>query len=102
MEIEDFRQQAHQFVDWMADYLQSVEEYPVRAQVAPGATAASLATAPPQQSEAMADMVVETWTRARGSGSPHWGHVRLRQRVFRKNGYIRKERLETHTRKRQI
>ena len=76
MEIEDFRQQAHQFVDWMADYLQSVEEYPVRAQVAPGATAASLATAPPQQSEAMAD-IFRDFQDVVMPGITHWQHPRF-------------------------
>lgn len=32
---ERFRQHAHQFVDWMADYMKEVEQYPVKAQVAP-------------------------------------------------------------------
>ncbi len=37
MRIEDFRRHAHVLVDWMADYLDGVESYPVRAQVAPAA-----------------------------------------------------------------
>lgn len=32
---EKFREYAHQFVDWMADYMNNVEEYPVKAQVNP-------------------------------------------------------------------
>ena len=46
MRIEDFRRHAHVLVDWMADYLDGVESYPVRAQVAPGEIAARLAAAP--------------------------------------------------------
>ncbi|SVD26553.1 uncharacterized protein METZ01_LOCUS379407, partial [marine metagenome] len=36
MDIEKLRQNAHELVDWMADYLRDLEEYPVRAQVSPG------------------------------------------------------------------
>ena len=36
MTPEEFRTHAHQMVDWMADYLATVEARPVRAQVVPG------------------------------------------------------------------
>ena len=32
---EEFREYAHQFVDWMADYMGNVEKYPVKSQVKP-------------------------------------------------------------------
>jgi len=32
---KEFRKNAHQFVDWMADYMDSVEDYPVKSQVLP-------------------------------------------------------------------
>ncbi len=39
---KDFRKHAHQMVDWMADYLQNVEQYPVMSQVKPGAIKAEI------------------------------------------------------------
>lgn len=36
MTSEEFRKHAHSMVDWMADYLDNVEEYPVMSQVKPG------------------------------------------------------------------
>ena len=36
MNTREFRRHAHVFVDWMADYLDQIEAYPVRAQVKPG------------------------------------------------------------------
>lgn len=33
---KEFRKAAHLFVDWMADYLENVENYPVKSQVKPG------------------------------------------------------------------
>ncbi|MFX0123345.1 MAG: pyridoxal phosphate-dependent decarboxylase family protein [Candidatus Hodarchaeota archaeon] len=35
MELSDFRKYGHQMVDWMAEYLENVEKYPVKSQVAP-------------------------------------------------------------------
>jgi hypothetical protein len=34
--IEEFRQHAHQMVDWMADYYSSIDKYPVKSDVNPG------------------------------------------------------------------
>jgi aromatic-L-amino-acid decarboxylase len=42
MESADFRRHAHELVDWMADYLDRVEGFPVKAQVRPGEIAAQL------------------------------------------------------------
>lgn len=35
MNSEEFRQYAHQFVDWMADYMDDIEKYPVKSNVLP-------------------------------------------------------------------
>ena len=51
MSPEEFRAAAHRAVDWMADYLDSVEDRPVRAQVQPGDVLAMLPDAPPEQPE---------------------------------------------------
>jgi aromatic-L-amino-acid decarboxylase len=42
MTSEEFRKHAHAMVDWMADYLDNVEQYPVMAQVKPGEIKAKL------------------------------------------------------------
>lgn len=36
MDLDDFRNYAHRIVDWTADYLETVEKYPVKSQVEPG------------------------------------------------------------------
>ena len=33
--LDEFREHGHQLVDWMADYLASVEKYPVQSPVTP-------------------------------------------------------------------
>jgi aromatic-L-amino-acid decarboxylase len=73
MTPEKFRAVAHELVDWMADYLGSVESYPVRAQAAPGEVLARLPEGPPEEGEPMArifadfrDLIVP--------GMTHWQH----------------------------
>ena len=36
MDVKEFRKYAHEFADWMADYLEKVETYPVKSNVLPG------------------------------------------------------------------
>lgn len=73
MEIEEFRRQAHAFADWMADYLAGIEDYPVRAQVAPGEIAAGLPTAPPAHGEPI-EAIFEDFRALVLPGMTHWQH----------------------------
>ena len=73
MDNSEFRRHAHEFVDWMADYLERVEAYPVRAQVAPGEIAAKLPASPPDLPEAMADIFAD-FERDIMPGMTHWQH----------------------------
>ncbi len=50
---EEFRKYAHEFVDWMADYLESVEKLPVKSQVKPGEIFARIPDRPPEKGESM-------------------------------------------------
>ncbi len=49
MDNQEFRRYAHELVDWMADYLDNVRRYPVKAQVQPKEIIAQLPEAPPQR-----------------------------------------------------
>ncbi len=73
MDREEFRRHAHRLVDWMADYLDGVENYPVRSQVRPGEIAAKLAPAPPEAAEAM-DEILADFERDVLPGITHWQH----------------------------
>ncbi len=73
MTNEEFRRHAHAFVDWMADYLDQVESYPVRAQVMPGEIAARLAASPPEAGEPM-ETIFADFTSALLPGVTHWQH----------------------------
>src|ERR1700736_5056776 len=52
MSPEDFRQNGHAVIDWIADYYKSIESYPVLSQVKPGEIRASLPNEPPSTGEA--------------------------------------------------
>lgn len=53
MDHGEFRRYAHELVDWMADYLENVENYPVKSQSQPGEIYNKLPSSPPLQSEGM-------------------------------------------------
>lgn len=54
MDKEEFRKYAHQMVDWMADYMDGVGEYPVKSQVKPKEIYNQLPTTAPTAGETMA------------------------------------------------
>ena len=73
MKIEDFRKEAHALVDWMADYLERVGDFPVRAQVEPGAVAAQLEAAAPEQGEPL-EAIFRDFQEIVLPGMTHWQH----------------------------
>lgn len=73
MTPEEFRAHGKQVVDWIADYLASVEKHPVRAQVSPGEVRAALPEHPPEQGEPF-DAVLADLDRVVLPGITHWQH----------------------------
>ena len=73
MPPEEFRRHAHAVVDWMADYLAQVGDYPVLAQVQPGDVAARLPVSAPAQGEAVDD-ILRDFRDVVLPGVTHWNH----------------------------
>ena len=73
MEIAEYRRQAHRLVDWMADYLETVESRPVRSGVAPGEIAKRLPAAPPEAGEPF-ERIFADFERDLLPGVTHWQH----------------------------
>ena len=71
MSPKEFRQYAHQFVDWMADYMETVEQYPVKSQVNPGGIFNQIPDAPPIQGEPM-DAIFKDFQNIILPGMTHW------------------------------
>src|ERR1700685_1869283 len=76
MSPEEFRAAGHQAVDWIADYLRDVRDYPVLAQTAPGALASALPAAAPEQGESM-EAILADFQKLILPGITHWNHPRF-------------------------
>jgi aromatic-L-amino-acid decarboxylase len=76
MNTQDFRTFGHQFVDWMADYLDGVERLPVRPKIEPGAIASQLPAEPPRAPEPM-DRIFHDFESIVVPGMTHWQHPRF-------------------------
>ena len=76
MSPEEFRRHAHSLVEWMATYMETVEEYPVRAQTAPGDIASKLPETPPATGEPM-ELILEEFKSDIIPGITHWQHPRF-------------------------
>ncbi|MGI8628368.1 MAG: pyridoxal-dependent decarboxylase [Geodermatophilaceae bacterium] len=59
MSAAEFREHGRQVVDWIADYLETIESRPVRAQVAPGDIQGQLPEHPPEQPEPFAALLAD-------------------------------------------
>lgn len=75
MSAEEFREHGRQIVDWIADYLATIESRPVRSQVSPGDIAAALPQHPPEQSESFGAVLADL-ERIILPGVTHWQHPR--------------------------
>ena len=73
MTPEEFRRQGHALIDWIADYVEGVERYPVAAAVAPGEVRAQLPPSPPATPEPF-DAVLVDVDRVVVPGLTHWQH----------------------------
>jgi aromatic-L-amino-acid decarboxylase len=73
MTPEEFRANAHRMVDWMADYLETVEARPVRAPVSPGEVLAGLPDRAPEDAEPF-DRIFADFESRIVPGMTHWQH----------------------------
>jgi aromatic-L-amino-acid decarboxylase len=73
LDVEEFRRLGHQLIDWIADYRLRIEQYPVMAQVEPGAIKARLPEAPPETAESLDGLFAEL-ERDILPGLSHWQH----------------------------
>lgn len=51
MSMDDFRRYGHEVVDWIADYYENIEQYPVLSQAQPGEIRQQMPTHPPEHGE---------------------------------------------------
>lgn len=73
MDRDTFRQFGYQFVDWVAEYFEDVEKYPVVSGVKPGDIKAMLPLNPPVQPEPM-ENIFSDFKKIIVPGITHWQH----------------------------
>ena len=71
MSTDDFRRHGKELIDWIADYQESVERYPVLARATPGEVAASLADELPARGEDFTEILRDA-TEKILPGITHW------------------------------
>src|SRR5438105_4916204 len=73
MTAEEFRDYGRQVVDWIADYYDRIESFPVLSQLQPGDIRAQLPPDPPEQGEPFEDVLADV-DRLIMPGITHWQH----------------------------
>jgi aromatic-L-amino-acid decarboxylase len=68
-----FREHGHSVIDWIADYYERIETFPVLSQVEPGAVRASLPADPPRDGQPF-DAVLQDMDDLILPGITHWQH----------------------------
>ena len=69
----EFREWGHRFVDWVGDYLEGIEEYPVLARTKPGRLRDALPREAPSAGEPF-DALFEDFRSVIVPGMTHWNH----------------------------
>jgi aromatic-L-amino-acid decarboxylase len=73
---EEFRQRAHELVDWIADYRATVGDRPVMPQTAPGSIRAQMPAHPPDGPESF-DAIMRDMNGIVVPGLSHWAHPKF-------------------------
>jgi aromatic-L-amino-acid decarboxylase len=73
MDANSFRRNGYVLVDWIADYLEHSDRYPVLARVKPGQITAALPDAAPEDPEPF-DAIMADFERVLVPGLTHWNH----------------------------
>ena len=76
MDTNEFRKHAHKLVDWIADYYENIEEYPVKSQVNPGDILTQLPDAIPLEGEPMEE-IFSDFEKILLPGITHWQHPKF-------------------------
>jgi len=73
MDKKLFKRCGYEFIDWLADYFEDVENYPVCSTVQPGEIKNALPEKPPSEGEQMAD-IYSDFKKTIMPGITHWQH----------------------------
>ena len=72
MTTSEFRKQGYKVIDWLADYYENIESYPVLSQVSPGEIRSNLPDSPPLKGRNYDEILSDMDTMM--PGMTHWQH----------------------------
>ncbi len=73
MNPDSFRKHAHEFVDWIADYFETIEQYPVKSRVQPGEIKQQIPGHAPKSGEPI-EAIFHDFQTIIMPGISHWQH----------------------------
>jgi aromatic-L-amino-acid decarboxylase len=73
MDINEFKKNAHDVVEWMANYLTNIEQFPVKSQVSPGFIKEQLPSVTPRTGESFGS-IMRDLDEVIMPGITHWQH----------------------------
>ena len=76
MKSEEFRRHGHEIVDWIADYLEHADRFPVMSRSRPGDIKALIPDSAPEEGESM-ETILADFRRDILPGVTHWNHPRF-------------------------
>ena len=76
MTNQEFRDYGHQVVDWIADYLENIRQYPVLPDMKPGDLIDRLPARAPEYGESM-DAILQDFEKSIVPALTHWNHPRF-------------------------
>ena len=76
MDIDEFRKNAHELVDWIANYYKNIEDYPVLSQSGAGEIYRQLADSPPDKPERFEE-IIKDFDDIILPGVTHWQHPKF-------------------------
>ncbi len=76
MNNEEFRRNGYEVIDWIADYLEHADRYPVMSRTKPGDIKALIPDTAPEDGEPM-EKILEDFRRDILPGVTHWNHPRF-------------------------
>ena len=71
MNPEEFRKHGHKLVEWIAEYMENIDKYPVKSSVEPGTVFSQLPTAAPERPESF-ESVFADFEKIIMPGITHW------------------------------
>jgi aromatic-L-amino-acid decarboxylase len=73
MPTDEFRKYGYEIVDWIADYFETIEEFPVLSQIVPGSLKSALPTSAPESGEDFGDVLADM-DKLILPAITHWNH----------------------------